>query len=156
MTDHKDVNWVLDDLKSQTPSSRYEDPIPRFKLAVDTIETLVKERDDLRTDMDGLVDQHLLVRAKARRDEARRERDALAAVVEKVREWNVEHGFGWAEGIDEILSTAPADALAEHDARLIEGMAEAYENEKDGPYFPSIVSRWLRERARLIREGGKK
>ena len=88
-----------------------------------------------------------------------KERDDLAAVVEKVREVSTGYidqpGYGdyyigmeaAGEGILEALSTAAADAIREHDAALIESLADEE--------VPAAVEArwWLRERARQVREG---
>lgn len=43
--------------------------------------------------------------------------------------------------------------LADHDAALIESLADDYEAEKNTPYFPRVVGNWFRKRAQQIREG---
>lgn len=62
----------------------------------------------------------------ARRRDVEQERDQLAAVVEKARKadradttWGV-----YGECVSRILREAPADVLREHDAALIEGLAD--------------------------------
>lgn len=55
-----------------------------------------------------------------------------------------------AEEIARMIEVVRAEG---REKALLEA-ADAYENDKDGPYFPSIVSRWLRERADRIRAQG--
>ena len=76
----------------------------------------------------------------------------LAAVVEKLGA--VAKECPSITTVDAILSTAPADALAEHDAVLIEGLAEWAEG-LPTPDVDQVVGA-LRDHARLIREGDKK
>lgn len=63
----------------------------------------------------------------------------------------------------EVSSAASApqvtDALAEHDAALIESLADGMEggfNQETLNLERRQIKRWLRERARQVREGGKK
>ena len=98
-----------------------------------------------------------------------KERDELAAVVEKVR-GVIGAEIGWESPailIDRIqwaLSTAPADALAEHDAALIESLADdrgvdASEDHDDDEWWVGYrqaqreIIHWLTKRARQVREG---
>ena len=81
----------------------------------------------------------------------------LAAVVEKVREWSER----WPDdpkadfqSLLSILSTTPADALAEHDARLIEGLAEKWDWDAVPAAAPPVRF-WLESQASLIREGAQ-
>ena len=102
-------------------------------------------RDAFRTDIPSLKDQ----------------RDALAAVVEKVRAF-IERQSGWfryrAEPVSTVLATTPADALRERDAALIEGLADEFAARlPDGTgngrvYNSHTVARMLREKARQRRE----
>lgn len=77
----------------------------------------------------------------AERDELR---ECLAAAEEGLREAH------------HALSAAPADALREHDAALIESLADRY---RSGQLTGAFTGRdgytqaWLRERARQVREG---
>ena len=102
-----------------------------------------------------------------------KERDDLAAVVEKVREvstGNIDQpGYGdyyigmeaAGEGVLALLDEAPTDVLREHDAALIESLADAWSEwetftASDG--HRSIRQHglspndWLRARAQQIRE----
>ena len=90
-----------------------------------------------------------------------KDRDALVAVVEKVR-GVIGSEIGWESPailIDRIqwaLSTAPADALAEHDAALVEGLADTYASGRLTGVFAGrddYTRAWLRESARQVREG---
>lgn len=117
--------------------------------------------------------------ALARGFEEEQKSAGLAAVVEKVRDVASEPRF--VNGVDreimDILSAAPADALREHDAALIESLAdhldrrfrdipawtEAYrEGVRTDEWMTGAVRMttgavgWLRERARQVREGDKK
>lgn len=87
----------------------------------------------------------------ARLTDAERERDGLAAVVEKVRQWAEEAtGYGEPSGdtVSDLLAAAPADALREHDAELIDELAdEAGAHDEE-----SGVMDWLREKACQRRE----
>ena len=100
-----------------------------------------------------------------------KERDELAAVIEKMDSVGERlinsRGEEWVEfdapEWDQVLSTAPADALAEHDARLIESLADAWcewETFTASDGHNSIRQHglspddWLRARAQQIREGG--
>ena len=82
----------------------------------------------------------------------RAKNNQLAAVVEKVRaadsassSWD---HFGHL--VMDILATAPADALREHDAALIEGLADEWHADNAGT-SPRAYN-WLREKARQRRE----
>ena len=102
-----------------------------------------------------------------------KERDDLAAVVEKVREVSTGYidqpGYGdyyigmeaAGEGVLALLDEAPTDVLREHDAALIESLADAWSEwetftASDG--HRSIRQHglspndWLRARAQQIRE----
>ena len=86
-------------------------------------------------------------------------------VVEKVRDVASEPRF--VNGVDreimDILSAAPADALREHDAALIESLADdrgvdASEDHDDEWWVgyrqaQREIIHWLTERARQVREG---
>lgn len=93
----------------------------------------------------------------------------LAAVVEKVR-GVIGAEIGWESPailigrIQWALSTAPADALAEHDAALIESLADdrgvdASEDHDDDEWWVGYrqaqreIIHWLTKRARQLREG---
>ena len=57
------------------------------------------------------------------------------------------------------ISATPADALREHDAELIEGLADTYASGRLTGVFAGrddYTRAWLRERARQVREGDKK
>ena len=92
-----------------------------------------------------------------------KERDELAAVIEKARGYLAGYESRWGglplplADIHYILSTAPADGLREHNAALIESLAyearEALGTEASGHTSTYSVRRWLRERARQVREG---
>jgi len=93
---------------------------------------------------------------------ARADRDALAAAIENVREWvraiyptAPNDGDAWIvaslDHLDSILSTAPADVLAERDARMrAEGAKQALLDTADawetGPAHTPAQD-WLRARA---------
>lgn len=131
----------------------------------DALEALVKERDQAIRDLDD-AEKHARMRASESAD-FERERDELAAVIEDALAFCREQhdsirgqfdqtggapaeyiGFANACGdVVGILSAAPANALREHDAALIESLAE--------DEVPAAVEarRWLRERARQVREG---
>ena len=102
-----------------------------------------------------------------------KERDDLAAVVEKVREVSTGyidqpgHGDYYigmeaaGEGILEALSTAAADAIREHDAALIESLADewsewetftASDGHRSIRQHGLSPNDWLRARAQQIRE----
>ena len=104
-----------------------------------------------------------------------KERDDLAAVVEKVREVSTgyidqpgrgDYYIGMeaaGEGIIEALSTAAADAIREHDAALIESLADewsewetftASDGHRSIRQHGLSPNDWLRARAQQIREGG--
>lgn len=112
-----------------------------------------------------------------------KERDELAAVIEKMHSAGDRlinsRGDEWVEidapEWDQILSTTPADALREHDAALIESLADEAEAEREriaestpdpftglgrersqnlgGQRELQRRTSWLRERARQVREG---
>lgn len=91
----------------------------------------------------------------------------LAAVIEKMHSAGERlinsRGDEWVEidapEWDQILSTAPADALREHDAALIESLAARAPERRVavGGGWTALVSSpcadWLRERARQVQEG---
>ena len=102
-----------------------------------------------------------------------KERDDLAAVVEKVREVSTGYidqpGYGdyyigmeaAGEGILGALSTAAADAIREHDAALIESLADewsewetftASDGHRSIRQHGLSPNDWLRARAQQIRE----
>ena len=129
-----------------------------YDVAADTIDALVKQLADADRQFTALKESS--GKADARAVE-------LAAVVEKVRdaigraEIAFDIGVPWDRAVDDsheaalsALSAAPADALAEHDVRLIEGLADEWHAENTGT-SPRMYA-WLSERARLIREGDKK
>ena len=160
MTDRIDPKAIADELREQGAEldaitfkgvSVEGDTMRR---AADTIDALVKERDMRASESEDLE----------------RERDELATVVEKVR-GVIGAEIGWESPailIDRIqwaLSTAPTDALVEHDAALIESLADAWSEwetftASDG--HNSIRQHglspddWLRARAQQIREGGNR
>lgn len=79
-----------------------------------------------------------------------KERDELAAVIEKARLAPVQRvpdAVGLSGTVSDVLREAPAEVLREHDAALIESLADEE--------VPAAVEarRWLRERARQVREG---
>ena len=79
-----------------------------------------------------------------------KERDELAAVIEKAKlapAQRVPNAVGLSGTVGDVLREAPADVLREHDAALIESLADEE--------VPAAVEarRWLRERARQVREG---
>lgn len=124
MTDCIDTKALADKLREQGAGldarmfngmSKEGDTMRR---AAETIDDLVKERDMRASESEDLE----------------RERDELATVVEKVREV-IGAEIGWESPailIDRIqwaLSAAPADALREHDAALIESPKDHNERE---------------------------
>ena len=131
----------------------------RILEAADAIEALVKERDELKLAVniqDRMAENYAAVELQ---------RLELAAVVEKVRDVASEPRF--VNGVDreimDILSAAPADALREHDAALIESLADdrgvdASEDHDDEWWVgyrqaQREIIHWLTERARQVREG---
>ena len=89
-----------------------------------------------------------------------KERDELAAVIYGAQveaDYLTVHGvLGSGARVKRILSTAPADALREHDAALIESLADDMEggfNRETLNLERRQIKRWLRERARQVREG---
>lgn len=116
-----DPTVIADELRNQASPSAIQRDL--FARAADTIDALVKERDLFKREQVRLA--HRCDAAQKERDAGVKERDALVAVVEKVR-GVIGAEIGWESPailigrIQWALSTAPADALAEHDARLIE------------------------------------
>ena len=153
MTDPINPKAIIDELREAAREAAYERHVVEWDKALaeqmltraaDTINALVKE-------MHARELHHF---------EEEQKSAELAAVVEKVRGIaNAPYsGSSWADlsttlrhDIKRALSTAPADALAEHDAALIESLAVAgyRDAERD-------IEAWLRERARQVREGDKK
>ena len=162
----------------------------RIREAADAIEALVKERDEwvdraddayaYNSDVTDILEQFretererdelkLAVNIQDRMAEnyaaVELQRLELAAVVEKVRDVASEPRF--VNGVDreimDILSTAAADALREHDAALIESLADdrgvdASEDHDDEWWVgyrqaQREIIHWLTERARQVREG---
>lgn len=133
--------------------------------ASDAIEALVKERDELKFDYakKGRALARMGQRyteAEADRQATIRERDELAAVIYGAQveaDYLTVHGvLGSGARVKRILSTAPADALREHDAALIESLADDMEggfNRETLNLERRQIKRWLRERARQVREG---
>lgn len=109
------------------------------------------------------------VRLAARCDQAQNERDQLAAIVKKVLSHDPLHGAdsglhcgGMAPCIRDILTTAPADALREHDAKVrAEELREAYADvqaytDSGAPFGHRPVEEFLLRRAdRIEREAGE-
>ena len=104
-----------------------------------------------------------------------KERDALAAVIENLR--GVARGYidqpGYGdyyigmesagEGVLALLDEAPTDAIREHDAALIESLADewsewetftASDGHRSIRQHGLSPNDWLRARAQQIREGG--
>ncbi|MGO2188841.1 MAG: hypothetical protein ACTH4Y_11435 [Microbacterium gubbeenense] len=79
----------------------------------------------------------------------------FAAVVKKVRDEVIKAQLDpdlgdWADDLLDILATAPADALREHDVALIEELADEWHADNTGT-SPRAYN-WLREKARQRRE----
>lgn len=95
--------------------------------------------------------------ADARVAEAERERDELAAVIEKAQQAGQVTGYSrHKEPVMKALDTAPAEDLREHDAALIESLADRYRSARVTRIVrpgDSYTQAWLRERARQVREG---
>lgn len=147
MTDRIDPKTIADELRNQASPSAIQRDI--FARAANTIDALVKERDHFRIGVQEMLktirdlginlheaerERDALVKQLADADrqftalkESSGKADAraveLAAVVEKVRLMVENEGDKFrpiAARLGSILSSAPADALAEHDAALIE------------------------------------
>ena len=87
-----------------------------------------------------------------------KERDELAAVIEKARlapVHRVPDAVGLSGTVSDVLREAPDDVLREHDAALIESLAERAEAEflRGSWAVVRATPWWLRERARQVREG---
>ena len=94
-------------------------------------------KDAYRTDIPSLKEQ----------------RDELAAVVEKAEDYVTRHYFDTQMGtnvLTMLVGDDPADALAEHDAALIEKLADEWHADNTGT-SPRAYN-WLREKARQRRE----
>lgn len=166
MTDRIDPKAIADELRSWSdtywPREKRNDINPGFgnfgdnptlarilDRAADTIDALVKERDEALANRDQFrnawnAQGFEIIRLESERDalarerdmrasesaDLERERDELAAVVDKVREeaeeWQAQSFSESAPvpGVGDlflrIISTAPADALAEHDRQVAE------------------------------------
>lgn len=107
----------------------------------------------------------LLGRARATIEALVKERDELAAVIERVQKARADHPScdahpdadvvkcGWKSAvldIDTAIDAAPADALREHDAALLQDFANRLYQDSLAPW--PAVERAL-ERARQVREG---
>lgn len=97
--------------------------------------------------------------AIARAEVAERERDEALAVIERAKarlstDLYAEDDAHVSDTLT-ILETAPADALRERDAALMESLADSWENtDEDGPHvWNGEPALWLREKARERREG---
>lgn len=165
MTYLNDPKAIADGLRAAASFADWAADGTLMLRAADTIDALVKENTSL---------EQRIRSTEQERDALMKERDALSAVVEKVKNLVAEAGrFGEADvdswvnvyALKKVLYTAPADALREHDAALIESLADEWSEwetftASDG--HTSIRQHglspddWLRERARLIREGDKK
>ena len=154
MTDRIDPKAIADELRACVERGTYsgggykyvevepEDAI----IAADTIDALVKERDELAAVIDTAKD------------------DLDGA-------WVSADGTPLGEFLLEVhraLSAVPADVLREHDAALIESLADGvdlpgstatgyYSSEQVAGYRDAErdIEAWLQERARQVREGGK-
>ena len=145
-----------------------------YRLA-DAIEALVKERDNAIRDLDAGfaesdhlsakyyqrmrdAEKHARMRASESAD-LERERDELAAVIEKAKLAPVQRvpdAVGLSGTVSDVLREAPADVLREHDAALIESLADRYRSGQLTGMFTGrdgYTQAWLRERARQVREG---
>ena len=143
MTDRIDPKVIADEARDYAGADEYSGAQLLRECAA-TIDALIEERDRLLRNRAFWVGDAM----------------EYAAVVEKVR-GVIGSEIGWespAMLIDRIqwaLSTAPADALAEHDAALMDSLASEFE--RAGQYIGlSFAIIRLRERARLILEGDKK
>lgn len=165
MTDRIDPKAIADELRARAETLRAMFPTDGTAwddarldaVAADAIDALVKERDMRASESEDLE----------------RERNELTAVVEKVRELHVKRdrpalpdctcGPGLTVcATREALSTASADALAEHDAALIKSLADAWsewetftasDGHKSIRQHGLSPDDWLRSRAQQIREG---
>ena len=86
------------------------------------------------------------------------ERDELAAVIQKAKlapVQRVPNAVGLSGTVSDVLREAPADVLREHDAALIEALAERAKAEfSQGSWaIVGATPQWIRERARQVREG---
>lgn len=139
-----------------------------FKAGVESQQQRIRELEAERNSYKGLWErldlasqkhyENLIQDRLDAEDSLREQLAARDAVIERVRSarnnWD-KHG-GLVEYIDfvnDALDAAPEPVLAEHDARVLEEAANAYEAlpEDSRTYFPKIHGRWLRERAALER-----
>jgi len=128
MTDHADLIaeardiWEADDL--------YPDQmIPRLVKALEAAERRAEEAEREHQGAHGAYD---LLREKNR--QTRQQRDALAAVVEKVRAYLEEGKGAYAPDLLDILATAPADVLREVKAEAWdEGWHVGYRDHAEDP-----------------------
>ena len=121
----------------------------------DSYNSVVAERDELKREMHARELHHF---------EEEQKSAELAAVIDELRQWaaatrykvsgNHDTFDTYHEGIDRaqgevegLISEVPADALRAHDAALIDSLADEE--------VPAAVEarRWLRDRARQVREG---
>ncbi len=183
MTDRIDPKATADELRARAETLRAMFPTDGTAwddarldaVAADTIDALVKQLSEADR-------QFTALKVSSGKSDARAV--DLAAVVEKVRgeaeEWQAQSFSESAPvpGVGDlflcIISTAPTDALAEHDARLIEGLADDLNQHfQDIPAWTDAyregvrTNEWMagatrmtmsaigviRERARQVREG---
>ena len=153
MTDRIDPKAIADELRARVERGTYsgggykyvevgpEDAI----LAADAIEALVKERDDLAAVIENL-------------------RGVARGYIDQPGYGDYYIGMESAgEGVLALLDEAPTDALREHDAALIESLADdrgvdASEDHDDEWWVgyrqaQREIVHWLTERARQVREG---
>ena len=157
----------------------------RIREAADAIEALVKERDEwvdraddayaYNSDVTDILEQFR--ETERERDELKREMHArelhhfeeeqksaeLAAEVERLRLVHAGQARLAMSAVfladtddDEGVQAFRAEWVKEHDARLIEGLADDMEggfNRETWNLERRQIKRWLRERARQVREG---
>lgn len=133
-----------------------------YSMARFAIEALVKERDELAEQLKTADRQFTRLKESSGKADARAVE--LAGVIDTAKDdldgaWVSADGTPLGEFLLEVhraLSATPVDALAEHDAELIEGLADTYASGRLTGVFAGrddYTRAWLRERARQVREG---
>ena len=127
MTDNADLIAELRGFAAGSESARAS----LMRDAADALEAVVQERDNWKLSAEEA--ERAEKRWKDRAHDYSTERDQIAAVVEKVRAYLGAGKGAYAPDLLDILATAPADALREHDAKVrAEAQAEVLRIAADG------------------------
>lgn len=160
MTDRIDPKVIADELREAARDAASERYVVEWDKAL--VEQMLTRAADT---IDALVKE--MHARELHHSEEEQKSAGLAAVIEKLG--LVSKECPSITTVDALLSATPADVLREHDAALIESLADGvdlprsiatwdYSREQVAGYRDAErdIEAWLRERARQVREGAKK